>query len=189
MHHFLESWLPRCTIKTPAYRHNRRTKLSSNRTRKSSKKSRTGHASTPKVANPSIATETAQSSARFVSIIALSTLPCVPGPRSHGPPRCGARWACRPHVPIAFRCFKTASPQRPAKTRHLGHSRNLWRVRALAVSNSGHAGQIPPELYPAPASEPSPAPGPLPSWADVAHAFSLAVALPHEPWAACRAEP
>ena len=46
MHHFLESWLPRCTIKTPAYRHNRRTKLSSNRTRNSSKKSRTGHAST-----------------------------------------------------------------------------------------------------------------------------------------------
>ena len=50
----------------------------------------------PKVANPSLATETAQSSARFVSIIALSTLPCVSGPQSHGPPRSEARWACRP---------------------------------------------------------------------------------------------
>ena len=46
------------------------------------------------------------------------------------------------HVPIAFRCFKTASPQRLAQNRHLGHSHNPWRVRALAVLNSGHAGQI-----------------------------------------------
>ena len=104
--------------------------------RESHPKSRALHASTPKVANPSIATETAQSSARFVSIIALSTLPCVPGPRSHGPPRSGARWACRPHVPIAFRCFKTASPQRLANARDLGSAYNLWRVRALAVPNS-----------------------------------------------------
>ena len=116
--HFLESWLPRCTIKTPAYRH-------SNRTRNSSKKSRTTcehskgcksvncHQNGPKLGPIRLNHRSEHSALRAWT-------------RSHGPPRCGARRACRPHVPIAFRCFKTASPQRLANARPTRTKQESW---------------------------------------------------------------
>ena len=86
-----ESWLPLCTIKIPAYRHSRRTKLSSNHPRKPPKSPSTARASTSKIATHSEPTQsrrhTSQSFAQALSLarwtlsarhVPLISLLCAP---------------------------------------------------------------------------------------------------------------